>query len=105
MSGGDGVHHSIPDATLPPSNEPIIASSAWTVTLKQITPRRVRAQHPKNAVHHGAVINAWHTMQLVGQERLNHAPFEVGKIISAHANVESVFLFEEIPLHSRRSKG
>jgi hypothetical protein len=38
-----------------------------------------------------------HTPRLVGQQRLDHAPLEVGQIISAHADVESEFCAMEKP--------
>jgi len=36
-----------------------------------------------------AIINARHASRLVGQQRLDYAPFEVGQVISAHANAGS----------------
>jgi hypothetical protein len=38
-----------------------------------------------------AVIDARHASRLVGQQRLNNAPLEVGQIVSAHADAESGF--------------
>jgi hypothetical protein len=47
-----------------------------------------RSQHPGNALQHASIINPWHAVRL-GQQRLDHTPFEVGQIVSAHADVES----------------
>jgi hypothetical protein len=38
-----------------------------------------------------AVIDARHASRLVGQQRLDNAPLEVGQIVSAHADAESGF--------------
>lgn len=89
MGSGDGVHHPIPDACFSPSDETIVAGGAWSVALRQITPRGAGAQHPKDTVKHAAIIDARYASWLVGQQRLNHAPLEVGQIISAHAEPES----------------
>ncbi len=89
VRGGDGVHQSIPNARLPPSIETVVAGSARAIALRQVAPRRTGAQHPEDAVQHAPVIDTWHTSGLVGQKRLDHAPLEVGQIISAHAERES----------------
>ena len=89
MRGGDGVHHPIPHASFPPSYEAVVASGAWTIAFGQVSPRRTGSQHPEDAVQHPPVINAWHAPGFVGQQRLDHAPLEVGQVISAHADAES----------------
>src|SRR5262249_47008087 len=68
-----------------------VAFGARAMPLWQITPRRAGSQHPKNAVQHAAIVDARHSARLVGQKRLDHAPFEVGQVISAHAYAESNF--------------
>jgi len=37
------------------------------------------------------IIDTGHASRLVGQQRLDHAPFEVGQVISAHFELESEF--------------
>ncbi len=89
MGGGDGVHHPIPHPGLPPSHEAVVTGGARAIALRQVSPRRTRSQHPEDAVQHAAVIDAWDASRLVGQQRLDHAPLEIGQIISAHAELES----------------
>ncbi len=38
MAGGQRIHDAVPDASLPPTNEAIIASGAGTIGLRQIAP-------------------------------------------------------------------
>lgn len=85
----DGVHQPIPHAHLPPSIEAVVAGGARAVALRQVAPGRTGAQHPENAVQRAAVIDARHASRSVRQERLDHAPLEVGQVISAHARPES----------------
>lgn len=89
VRGGDGIHQPVPHACLPPSYEAVVAGGARAIALGQVTPRRTRAQPPEDAVQHAAVIDAWHASRLVGKQRLDHAPLEVGQVISAHADAES----------------
>src|SRR5262245_45971796 len=89
VCSGDGVHHPIPYTRLPPPHEAVVAGSARAKPLWQITPRRAGSQHPKNAVQHAAIIDARHSARLVGQKRRDHAPFEVGQAISAHAYADA----------------
>src|SRR5262249_49473522 len=91
VCSGDGVHHPIPYTRLPPPHEAVVAGSARAKPLWQITPRRAGSQHPKNAVQHAAIIDARQSARLVGQKRRDHAPFEVGQVISDHAYAESDF--------------
>ncbi len=91
MGGGDGVHHSIPHTCFSPSREAVVAGRARAIAIGQVTPRRTGSQHPEDAVQHTSVIYAGHASRLVGQLRLDHAPFEVSQVISAHAGAESVF--------------
>lgn len=86
---GDSVHQPIPDACLPPSHKAVVAGGARPVALGQVAPWCSRSKHPEDAVQRAAVIDARHASGLVGQERLDHAPFEVGQIISAHTDAES----------------
>ena len=79
----------VPHARFPPSHEAVVAGGARAVALGQVAPWCTGSQHPEDAVQRAAVINARHASRLVGQERLDHAPLEVGQIVSAHADAES----------------
>ncbi len=89
VGGGEDVHHPVPDARLSPSSDAIVAGGARTISFRQVAPRRTGPKHPKNTVQHAAIINTGHASRLIGQQRLDHAPFEVGQIVSAHAEPES----------------
>ncbi|MBB5984198.1 hypothetical protein HNP60_000172 [Sphingobium sp. B1D3A] len=88
VRGGDGIHHPIPDARRSPSHEAVVAGRSRAIAFGQIALRCTRAQHPEYTVEHTAIIDARHASRLVGQKRFDHAPLEVGKIISAHAEPE-----------------
>lgn len=98
---GNGVHHPIPDPNLTPSHEAIVAGGARTIAFRQVAPWRAGSQHPEDPVQHTAIINARYATRLVGQERLDHAPLEVGQVISAHADAESEKPPEEKPFRSK----
>src|SRR5262249_50868263 len=99
VCGGDGVHHPTPYTRLPPPHEAVVAGSARAVPLWQITPRRAGSQHPKNAVQHAAIVDGGPSGGLVGKKRLDHALFEVGQVISAHAYAESDFACPANPIY------
>ena len=102
MRGGDGVHQPVPHARLSPPREAVVAGRARTKALGQVAPWGARTQHPEDAVQHRPVVHSRHTSWLVGQERLDHAPLEVGWIISAHAARESEFSASWKPPIGRR---
>ncbi len=89
VGGGHGIHQSVPHTCFPPSNEAIVAGGARTIALGYVAPWCTGSQHLEDAVQHAAVIDARHASRLIGQKRLDHAPLEVGKIVSAHADAES----------------
>lgn len=89
VRGGNSVHHPIPNTRLPPSHEAAVARRARTIALRQVAPRRSRAQHPENAVQHAPIIDARHASGFIRQQWLDNAPFEIGQVISAHAHAES----------------
>jgi hypothetical protein len=89
MRCADNVHQPVPHACLSPSHEAIVAGGTRTITLGQVAPWRTRSQHPEDAVQHAAVIHARHASRLVGQQRLDHAPLEIGQVIPAHIDSES----------------
>src|SRR3546814_719993 len=89
VGGSDGVHQVVPYACLPPSGEAVVTGGTWAIALRQVAPRRTGTQHPEDAVQHAPIIDARHPSRLVGQQRLDHAPLEVGQVVSAHADAES----------------
>jgi hypothetical protein len=89
MGFGDGIHEAVPHTCFPPSDKAIVARGSWAVSLWQIAPRRTGSQHPEDAVQHAPIIDTGHASRFVGQQRLDHAPFEVSQVISAHAEHES----------------
>src|SRR4029077_6272637 len=91
VRGGDGVHQPVPHARLSPSREAIVAGRARSKALGQVAPWCARTQPPEDAVQPPPVVHSRHTSRLAGRERLDHAPLEVGQIISAHAARESEF--------------
>src|SRR5258706_8929859 len=91
VGSGDGIHHPVPHACFAPAHEAIIAGRARPISLRQIARWRTGTKHPEDSVQHAAIINARHASRFVGQQGLDHAPLEVGQIISAHADAESEF--------------
>src|SRR5215468_7904913 len=81
-----------------------MAGSARAKPLWQITPRRAGSQHPKNAVQHAAIIDARHSARFVGQKRRDHALFEVGQVISAHAMLNQISHATPIPFMGLRPR-
>jgi hypothetical protein len=89
VRGADGVHQPVPYARLSPSVEAVVAGGARAIALRQVTPRCTRAQHPEDAVQRAPVIDPRYASRFVGQQWLDHAPLEVGQIVSAHDDAES----------------
>ena len=89
MGSGDGVHQPVPYACFPPSYEAVVAGGAGAIAFGQVAPRCAGAQHPEDAVQRPPVIDTRHASRFPGQQRLNHAPLEVGQVITAHAAAES----------------
>lgn len=89
MCGRNGVHHPIPDPSLAPSHEAIVASGARAIEFRQVAPWRTGSQHPEDPVQHPAIVNARHATRFVGEKRLDNESVEVSQVISAHAEPES----------------
>ena len=67
MTGRQRFHDPVPDASLPPAHEAIVASGAGTIVLRQVAPRGTRTQDPKDAIEHATVIYAPNAARLVRQ--------------------------------------
>jgi hypothetical protein len=85
ISLGDRVHHPVPHACPSPAHEAVVTGRPRPIALGQVAPRRTRTQHPENTVQQPPVIAPWYAPRLVRQQRRDHAPFEIGQIIAAHA--------------------
>ena len=91
-----GVHQPIPDARFAPAIEAIVGSRVRAITLRQIAPGRPSSQHPKNAVHHAPVVQSLGSRTPSRQNRFDHAPLEIRKVVahdasSAVGELESLF--------------
>jgi len=82
MTGCQRIHDLVPDASLPPPNEAIVTSGAWTIGCWQIAPWRTRAQNPKDAIEHATVIYPPNAARLVRQHRLDRGPFVVAEFVA-----------------------
>src|SRR5664279_4884972 len=47
MACGQRIHQPVPNASLPPANEAVVAGGRRPVALRQIAPRSTRTQNPK----------------------------------------------------------
>ena len=56
MSLRDRRHQPVPDTGFAPTIETIIGGRVRPIALRQISPRRPRPQHPKDAIHDPSVI-------------------------------------------------
>jgi hypothetical protein len=78
VGSGDGIHHPIPDSSLSPSHEAVVAGCVRAIAFRQVAPRCTGSQNPEDTIQHAAVIDARHASGLVWQQRFDHAPLEVG---------------------------
>ena len=65
MTGGQRIHDLVPDASLPPVNEAIIASGAGTMGFRQIAP--APSSRPKDTVQDAPVVNTGNATRLSGR--------------------------------------
>src|ERR1700742_5359116 len=59
------------------------------IALRDVRPRRSRAQPPEYPVQNPPVIDTRHPARLVRQQRLYHRPLEVRQIETSHPNLQS----------------
>ena len=91
-SRGDGVHEAILMAGIAPA---VVAGRAGAIVLRQIAPRRARAQHPQDAVLSMPIVGPWHALRLVGRKRSDGRPIEIRRdIASAHDKAPTVWKLE-----------
>lgn len=85
----DGIHQPIPDAGFSPAVEAVVDCRARPVTLRQVAPRRARAQHPENAVENPPIVDPRDAPRLVGKMRLDRLPLEIRQLIPGHGEAPS----------------
>jgi hypothetical protein len=72
-----GVQDAIPDASLSPSIEAVVAGRVGAEVPRQITPRCTGTQDPEDAIQDPPIINPRHTTGFVRKHGLNGVPFAV----------------------------
>jgi len=68
MGFGEGLHDQVPDASHPPTNEPVVPGRVRSKALRQVAPWG--AQYPEDAVEDTSVVDPKHAALLVRKERL-----------------------------------
>ena len=71
------IHDLVPDPSLPPTSEAIVASGAGTIGFRQVAPGSTQAQDPKDTVQDAPVVNTGNAARLVRKERPDGSPFKV----------------------------
>src|ERR1700737_2211536 len=82
VSGGQRFHDLVPDASLSPAHEAIVASRVWPIVLWKVAPWRTRTQDPKDAIEHTTVIYAPNATRLVLQHWRDGGPFIVTEFVA-----------------------
>src|ERR1700730_13686422 len=96
MVGGQGIHDLVPHASPAPANEAIVAGGVRAKVLRQLTPRRIRTQNPKDAVEHAPVIYTGQAARAALQDRLDGGPSIIGEFV-AHDSRAPVWELEPRP--------
>src|SRR5262245_34103326 len=93
MGSSQCVHDPTPHPSSTPANEAIVAGGMRTKIVRQVSPRRPRTQHPKDAVKDTTIIHPRYAARLVRQHRLDGSPLVVGEVV-AHDSPLPVWEFE-----------
>jgi hypothetical protein len=64
-------------------HQPIHATRP-AIPLGDVAPGRTGAEAPEDAVEHTAIIHSRHAARLVGQQRLDDLPLEIGQLMATH---------------------
>jgi hypothetical protein len=72
-----GIQDAIPDASLSPSVETVVAGRVRAKASRQIPPRRTGAQDPEDAVQDAPIVHAGDATGSVWKDGLNGVPFAV----------------------------
>ena len=78
----DGVHQAVPDAGLAPAVEAVVGGGVGTVSLRQVAPRRPRAQHPEYAIENTTVPLRPHATPALRQKRFDDTPLGVAQVVA-----------------------
>jgi hypothetical protein len=89
VSLGYRCKKTVPNADLPPPNEPIVAGRGRAISLWNISPWRACAQPPINAVQHFAVLGARFASRPIGQQRRDNRPLKISQFVSASVHAKS----------------
>ena len=90
----DSVHKLIPDTLLAPAVETVVAGRVRPVAFRQVPPGGPGAEHPQDAVQYTPVVHSRYASGLVGQQRLDHAPLEVGQVVALHRKAPAIWELE-----------
>jgi hypothetical protein len=82
VSGAKPIHHPVPDASPPPTDEAIVAGRVGAIPIWQITPWRTGSQNPQDTIYDPPVVDTGNTAWLARQDRPNGIPFSVGEGVS-----------------------
>ena len=82
MGFGEGLHYQVPDASHPPTNEPVVAGRRWPIAFGYLRPWRAGAKTPENAVQDPPIIDPGNTARLVRKERPDSSPLKVSEFVS-----------------------
>ena len=79
---GEGLHDQVPDASHPPTNEPVVLGRIRPKALWQIAPWCSRPLYPEDAVEDTSVVDPRHAARLVRKERPDGSPLKVREFVS-----------------------
>jgi hypothetical protein len=86
VGAGHGIKDAIPDADLPPADEPVVAGRRGTIALRDVGPRRAGAQSPEDTVEDLPIVSPGHAARLVRQQRRDHGPLKIGYLVAAQGH-------------------
>src|SRR5579864_2608652 len=84
VSDGDGGQNAVPHPGLTPAHKPVVTGGRGTKLRWQRAPRRACPQDPEYSVQNPTIVYPWHAARLVRQQRRDHAPLEIAKLITPH---------------------
>jgi len=79
----------VPDPSLAPAHEPIVAGAVPPVALGNVSPGRACTKPPEDPVQHPTIIDPRHSTRLPRQQGLDDGPLGIGKIVTAHNHLRN----------------
>src|SRR5690606_1832121 len=70
----------IPHTRFAPADEAVVAGGVRTIALGNVSPGAAGAKPPQYPVDHPAIIHPRYAAWLVGKQRLDHRPLEIGQL-------------------------